>query len=253
MTCTGATLDGSANTLSSPTCRHAHDHHQGDGAERQRAGCLTNQAFIDPDNDIPEGNETNNSDTSETTVASAINLKHHEDRPDRVEPEPGEAVHHHASNDKPEGATDRGDRVRRHGRRSAAGRPDSASVFTARRSNFLCRSPRTRSTSSSCIGDLRGRRYDRKSTITIDVFMTAEGGALARQRGLHRSGGHHRGVDPRETTTARPQRVGGRSRRSRRTCWSASRWTRRTGDAGQALTYTVTISNDGNGDGARAR
>ena len=36
---------------------------------------LMNQAFVDPDNAIPEGDETNNSDTSRITVSSAIDLR----------------------------------------------------------------------------------------------------------------------------------------------------------------------------------
>jgi uncharacterized repeat protein (TIGR01451 family) len=36
---------------------------------------LTNQAFIDPDNDIPEGDEENNASTKNTAVVSSMNLK----------------------------------------------------------------------------------------------------------------------------------------------------------------------------------
>ena len=35
---------------------------------------LTNQAFVDPDNSIPESNETNNTDIEATTIESGTNL-----------------------------------------------------------------------------------------------------------------------------------------------------------------------------------
>ena len=48
---------------------------------------LTNQAFVDPDNAIPEGDELNNTDTHDTTVQSVINLKITKDGPDTRQPE----------------------------------------------------------------------------------------------------------------------------------------------------------------------
>jgi hypothetical protein len=45
---------------------------------------LTNQALVDPDNAIPEGDELNNTDTFVTTVASVINLKITKQGPDKA-------------------------------------------------------------------------------------------------------------------------------------------------------------------------
>ena len=75
--CTGATLDGTANTLSSPdipATRTITVKVTAPIFNVPNKGLL-NQAFVDPDNTIPEGNETNNSDTSEITVSSAIDLR----------------------------------------------------------------------------------------------------------------------------------------------------------------------------------
>jgi uncharacterized repeat protein (TIGR01451 family) len=77
--CTGATIDGSADLVA------------GIGQERTIRVVLqapnanttvTNQAFVDPGDSIPESNETNNFATQTTTVTAKLNLTLDKDGPD---------------------------------------------------------------------------------------------------------------------------------------------------------------------------
>ena len=45
---------------------------------------ITNQAVVDPDNLVPEGDEENNSDTADTTIQSVINLKITKEGPEKA-------------------------------------------------------------------------------------------------------------------------------------------------------------------------
>jgi uncharacterized repeat protein (TIGR01451 family) len=72
--CTGGTLDGSADLLGASvgTSRIITIRIR---APLQHAITITNQAFVDPDNTIPEANEINNADSEDTSVQSKVNLK----------------------------------------------------------------------------------------------------------------------------------------------------------------------------------
>ena len=65
--CGGATINGGTNLATARRINIV-------VTAPQQNGVLTNQAFVDPDNAIVEGNEANNSDTFDTTVSSVINL-----------------------------------------------------------------------------------------------------------------------------------------------------------------------------------
>ena len=132
---------------------------------------LTNQAFIDPDNTIPEGDELNNTDTADTTVASVINLKITRTGPTRRR--------------RARSPTTRS-RSRTRSRQAAdRARPPSASRCTTRcrsaliplavnagaGNNWACQISENPINVVDCLGDLNP---DQEVTITITVFITAE-------------------------------------------------------------------------------
>ena len=68
--CTGGTLDGTANVLETPNVPVERRIEVKVRAPNKNT-TLFNQAFVDPDNTIPEGNEINNTDTATTTERGA--------------------------------------------------------------------------------------------------------------------------------------------------------------------------------------
>jgi uncharacterized repeat protein (TIGR01451 family) len=80
--CTGGTLDGSSNLIATiGDTRTIEIVVQAPDAVTD----LINQAFIDPDNTIPEGDETNNQATEGTQVRSQIDLQVQKDGPTAVD------------------------------------------------------------------------------------------------------------------------------------------------------------------------
>ena len=246
VTCTGATLDGSANTLSSPDVPDTRTITIKVKAPIFNVpnGGLLNQAFVDPDNTIPEGNETNNKDTSEITVKSAINLRITKTGPTESSQNQVSQYTITALNEKPEGVTEGQNAI---GVRITDPLPVGLiplSVFTEGGTNFQCSVSENPINVVECIGDLPKDDAD-GVVITIDVFQTAEGGRKLDNEAC---------IDPADTieesnendncstTTA----LGGTQPKL-----SPDLLVTKSVDpsgpvtAGQALTYNVTISNVG--------
>jgi uncharacterized repeat protein (TIGR01451 family) len=247
VTCTGGTLDGSANTLSSPDVPDTRTITIKVTAPIFNVpnGGLLNQAFVDPDNTIPEGNETNNKDTSEITVKSAINLRITKTGPTESSQNQVSQYTITALNEKPEGVTEGQDAI---GVRITDALPVGLiplSVFTDAGTNFQCTVAENPINLVECIGDL-----PKDSTtgvkITIDVFQTAEGGRKLDNEAC---------IDPADTieesnendncstTTA----IGGNTPPKISPDLLVTKSVDPSGPvtAGQALTYNVTISNVG--------
>ena len=81
VTCTGGTLDGSANLTPGPDSRTITIVVR---APQVRAESYTNQAFIDPFNAIGESDETNNSASETSSVASPYDVSIEQGRPRRT-------------------------------------------------------------------------------------------------------------------------------------------------------------------------
>jgi uncharacterized repeat protein (TIGR01451 family) len=249
--CTGATLDGTANTLSSPDIP----------ATRTITVKVTapifnvpdfgllNQAFVDPNNTIPEGDETNNSDTSRITVASAINLRVEKNGPTESSQNQVSQYTITAFNDKPEGATEGQDAI---GVRIVDPLPVGLiplAVFTDAGTNFQCSVAENPINVVECVGDMPKGDTD-GIKITIDVFQTAEGGRKLDNEAC---------IDPADTIEESNENdncstatsLGGAAPKKKpdllvvKSVSPSGPVT-----AGQALTYTVTISNVGDAKAA---
>jgi uncharacterized repeat protein (TIGR01451 family) len=79
VTCTGATIDGTTDSVTGVgTVRFIEIVLTAPAAK----GPITNQAFVDPGNAIPEGDETNNGDSETTNIVPRINLTLDKNGPD---------------------------------------------------------------------------------------------------------------------------------------------------------------------------
>ena len=133
---------------------------------------LTNQAFVDPENPIPEGDELNNTDTFVTTVASVINLKITKEGPDKASQSQVKDYTIKVKNEKPSGAGSTGQTafdVKVHDPLPVGVIPLAVNGGTG--NNWACQILENPINVVDCIGDLNP---DQEVTITITVFITAE-------------------------------------------------------------------------------
>src|SRR4051812_4187111 len=246
--CTGATLDGSANTLAVPDVPDtrfitikvkAPAHNVPDGG-------LLNQAFVDPDNAIAEGDETNNRDTSSITVASAINLRITKFGPTESDQSQVSQYTITVFNDKASGNGQAAFGIKVYDPLAVGLIP--LSYKTKDDSNFACSFTENPINVFECTGDLAAGA---QTEITVEVFMTAEGG---------RSLDNEACVDPADiieesnehdncsTTTA----LSGGATKKVSPDLLVVKSVSPSGpiSPGQELTYTVTISNVGSADAA---
>lgn len=171
--CTGGTLDGSLNTMSSPDVpdtRIIKIKVKAPVHNVPNKG-LINQAFVDPDNLVAEGDETNNSDSAAITVASVINLRIAKTGPTESNQSQVSQYTITAYNDKPAS----GDGQDAFGVQVTDPLPIGLiplSVFTGSGTNFSCSVSENPINLVQCTGDLPA---DSNVVITVDVFMTAEG------------------------------------------------------------------------------
>jgi uncharacterized repeat protein (TIGR01451 family) len=132
---------------------------------------LTNQAFVDPDNQVPEGDELNNTDTHDTTVQSVINLKIEKDGPDTASQSDVVDYVITVTNEKPSGggtgATAFG--VVMHDPLPVGLIP--LAVDAGDGNNWACQILENPINVVDCLGDLNP---DQTVTVTITVFVTAE-------------------------------------------------------------------------------
>ncbi|HUQ87270.1 MAG TPA: CARDB domain-containing protein [Vicinamibacterales bacterium] len=201
---------------------------------------LTNQAFIDPDNTIPEGDEDNNTDTKDTIVSSAIDLTVTKFGP--TESSQGDVSKYTitVTNGAAQGTSGQ----------AAFGiklyDPLAVGLIPLAYSapeNFACSFSENPINLFECLGDLAAGA---SAEITVDVFMTGEGS---------RSLDNEACVDPADlieesnennncsTTTALSE--SGTQKVSPDLLVVKSVNPSGPVNAGQALTYTMTISNVG--------
>ena len=132
---------------------------------------LTNQAFVDPDNAIPEGDETNNAHSIDTSVTPAINLTLDKQGPDTATQNDTTQYTIKVTNNKVgSGATAFGVKI-----------VDPLPVgliplsITAEPGNFECKILENPVNYLECVGDLEAGK---DVTITAEVFVTQDGGTL---------------------------------------------------------------------------
>jgi uncharacterized repeat protein (TIGR01451 family) len=133
---------------------------------------VTNQAFVDPDNAILEGDETNNADSIDTVVSSPINLTLTKEGPGSATQNDTTTYAITVTNNKigPTGATALGVTI-----------VDPLPVgliplnVSAEPGNFTCQVEENPVNFVTCVGDLE---TETSVTITIEAFVTKDGGEL---------------------------------------------------------------------------
>ena len=205
---------------------------------------LTNQAFVDPDFAIPEGDEGNNSDTHDTVVASVINLKIKKVGPEQSSQSQVDTYTITVKNEKAQGT--QGQMV------TGADVHDPfpvgiipLSVDVGQGNNWACQILENPINVMDCTGDLNP---DQEITIIVTVFMTAE---------TNRSLDNEACVDPNHeieefdppgesdncSTATTPFVPNPKSRPDLQVVKTANL---ATAVPGEPLTYTITITNIGN-------
>ncbi len=208
---------------------------------------LTNQALIDPDNAIAEGNELNNTDTADTTVASVINLKITKTGPNTSSQSTTSDYVIKVKNEPPSGGgggqTAFG--VKMHDPLPVGLIPLAVNAGSG--NNWACQIAENPINVVDCLGDLNP---DQEVTVTITVFMTAESG---------RSLDNEACVDPDDTIeeytppgngdncSTHSTAVGPPAKRSPDLLVNKGA-SEATTTPGAALQYTITLSNIGTAD-----
>src|SRR5262249_45394287 len=171
--CTGATIDGTpTDTIPGvPSVRTIEIKVQ---APNQLIPEFLNRAEVDPDNTIPEGDETNNTSTAKTAIQSRINLSLEKNGPTTSSQSQTTSyniiVHNHSPNgDKTKGQTAIG--VEMHDPLPVGLIP--LAIDTGSGNNWACQVLQNPINVVDCLGDLAP---EQEVTVKIDVFMTAEGG-----------------------------------------------------------------------------
>jgi uncharacterized repeat protein (TIGR01451 family) len=131
---------------------------------------LTNQAFVDPDNTIPEGDELNNTDTFDTTVQSVVNLKIEKTGP-KTSSQSTVSDYVITVTNEASGAGQTAFGVKMHDPLPVGLIP--LAVNTGTGNNWACQIAENPVNVVDCLGDLNPNQ---QVTITITVFMTAESG-----------------------------------------------------------------------------
>lgn len=205
---------------------------------------IRNQAFVDPDNVIPEGDEGNNSDIHDTIVSSVINLKIKKVGPEQSSQSQVDVYTITVKNEKAmgsQGQTAFGVDV--HDPFPVGIIPLAVNAGTG--NNFACQIAENPINVMDCTGDLNP---DQEVTITVTVFMTAE---------TNRSLDNEACVDPNHeieefdppgesdncSTATTPFVPQPKNRPDLQVVKTANL---ATAVPGEPLTYTITITNVGN-------
>jgi uncharacterized repeat protein (TIGR01451 family) len=131
---------------------------------------IRNQAFVDPDNGIPEGDEGNNSDIHDTIIASVINLKITKVGPEQSSQSQVDTYTITVKNEKAQGSQGQtAFGVDVHDPFPVGLIP--LAVDAGQSNNFACQILENPINVMDCTGDLNP---DQEVTITVTVFMTAE-------------------------------------------------------------------------------
>ena len=235
VTCTGATLDGSSGLAGEPTSRTLEIRVR---APLQTGIRLTNQVRVDPDNTIPESSEINNSASARTDVKSDIDLT-------LTKTGPKKATQNQTTNYTIQ--------VKNEGDAPAEnvkvvdylpiGLIPLQSV-QATPGNFACQVQENPVNLVTCVGDLneKGDAFDHV-TITVPVFITADGGVLDNQAC----------VDPDDTIVEFNEFNNCAENTTPVVATAPDLHISKSVDkasisGGEDLTYTVTVSNNGDAD-----
>jgi uncharacterized repeat protein (TIGR01451 family) len=243
ITCTGGTIDGSLDLVPAPV-----------GPSRMieiiliapnAKGPITNQAFVDPGNAIPEGNETNNSDSETTNIVPRINLKLDKNGPDTAHQNDVDEYVITVTNEAPTG-----DGLTANDVVVVDALPIGLiPLYIEAPSNFICEFTENPVNGVRCVGDMSAEGADpdtHVAEIKIGVFVTAEEGPLDNEAC----------VDP--TDPAHPEGFiiesdeGDNCKTKTTTVLKLSpdlnvnkSADTATATPGQTITYTVTVSNTG--------
>jgi uncharacterized repeat protein (TIGR01451 family) len=174
ITCTGGTIDGTSDLV------------PGVGTSRtidifltapNAKGPITNQAFVDPGNAIPEGNETNNSDSETTNIVPRINLKLDKNGPDTAHQNDVDEYVITVTNEAPTG-----DGLTANDVVVVDALPIGLiPLYIEAPSNFICEFTENPVNGVRCVGDMSAEGADpdtHVAEIKIGVFVTAEEGPL---------------------------------------------------------------------------
>ena len=196
---------------------------------------ITNQAFVDPDNAIAEGDETNNADSEDTVISSFIDLTLTKEGPGSVSQNDTITYTITVTNVKkgPTGATAFNVKI-----------IDPLPVglipldIKAEDGNFACQLLENPVNTVSCIGDLETEQH---VTITILAFVTKDGGEIDNEAC----------VDPDEIIDETNELNNCKHAIGAVTPKKPDLQITKTADSsvaniGQELTYTVSVSNVGN-------
>ena len=233
VSCTGGTLDGSADLIPSPDVPTTRTIEIVVRAPSQHNIVVTNQASIDPSNAIPESNETNNQGSETTSIQSPFNLT--------LEKEGPSTAQQNSEQDYVITVTNAGSAV------DDVVVVDALPVgliplsIEATPSNFICELTENPVNGVRCVGDMGADGSDTDEVkITIHVFVTQDGGTLDNEAC----------VDPDNAVTENNESDNCDTKTTVLRKFSPNLSVQKTGSddtvtAGQALTYTVTVSNVG--------
>lgn len=240
--CTGATLSGTTVTVAgAPASRGITIHVT---APNTVIADYKNQAFVDPDNTIPEGDETNNSSIATTSVQPVINLSIKKDGPDTAKQSDVKdytlTVKNHApSGDATKGQTAFGVQV--HDPLPVGLIP--LAVDAGSGNNFGCQILQNPINVVDCVGDLNP---EQEVTIKITVFVTAEDNRALDNEACVDPNNLIAEFDPGEndncSTATMPVKPAPKTHPDLEVTKTASVASVTPGDS---LTYTITVNNKG--------
>src|SRR5262249_40053050 len=171
--CTGATIDGTP-TDTIPGVPDTRTITILVKAPNEIIPSYLNKAIVDPDNTIPEGNETNNTSTATTNIQPRINLSLTKNGPTTSSQSQTTTYNIVVKNNAPGGNPADGQLatgVKMHDPLPVGLIP--LAIDTGSGNNWACQVLQNPINVVDCVGDLNP---EQEVTIKIDVFMTAEGG-----------------------------------------------------------------------------
>jgi uncharacterized repeat protein (TIGR01451 family) len=254
--CTGGTLDGTTDQIPGsgtddvPASRTIEIKVQAPASISQFVSDQSNifldvfnRAIVDPDNTIPESNETNNASQSvKTTVSPAINLTTTKDGPGSASQNETTTYTITVTNNKV------GDGAVAHGVAIVDPLPvgliplnvEATTKVGEQAGNFACQIQENPVNNVLCIGDLAP---DEKVTVTISAFVTLQSGTLDNEAC----------ADPNNTIAETNELDNCQHKISQVTDKTPDLQINKTADkssvtAGDTLTYTLSASNVGTGD-----
>jgi uncharacterized repeat protein (TIGR01451 family) len=239
VTCTGATLDGTADLIADPEVAPSRTVEIKVLAPKQNV-TIVNQARVDPGNAIAESNETNNSASASTTVSSVINLTLDKRGPNNAKQNSEDDYVITVTNNIIGGGSGEvafGAHV--HDALPIGLIPLSV---TADPSNMICQIAENPVNVVDCVGDIEPGAT---VTITIHVFITANGGPLDNEACVDPE---NRIVESDETDNCKTKTTVVVPPAPDLSVTKAVDKTVAT--PGDSLTYTVTVSNVGDANAA---